>query len=500
MPGEDKTKELKTNELHEIIKKSASEEIISSGTEKSGEELLKAINKGVRKGELSILQARIAKEVPKALMQSGKALGKFFKITTLIDICSHKEDLRQKIITDTPRLAPGGWGILGEVWNYKADEYIKNIDKQAILNYFEARKAEIRELRQYIDDLPLIRLENQYKQLLEKIDNLVKAGPGHGAEIDKAFEQLEELDKQIEGLKKQSKSGSGGGGGSPTGGAAPITDDQRYEQLKNDSSLQKGHYDPSMMTESQHSEYLKNEFKNSSTTDDQLFERLKDQFEKGEGLDSLITRREEKVTAEIFQGDTFYDPVTEQVTPNVTQRVLNKNGIPMSDKINTPSETSLPGVASQPFNREKPFSTPNASTIKNTLYGGVKLGYSYAKGFLRDRSRELMFGKKLSKIMGKADAYRNYANMAKGLAKTFAKSQWKAASTAVKAFANAAWQSVANTVVGQAIGSAVAWAGAQLAAMWGALTALPFIGGAIAAVGAAVSWAIGLAISFLFPW
>ena len=95
----DENKKIKTNELREIIKKSATEEIISSGTEKSGEDLLKFINRGIRLDEISVQSARIAKETSKALMQGGRLLGGIFKVNTLKDILSNKnESTLQKIL------------------------------------------------------------------------------------------------------------------------------------------------------------------------------------------------------------------------------------------------------------------------------------------------------------------------------------------------------------------------------------------------------------------
>lgn len=198
--------------------------------------------------------------------------------------------------------------------------------------------------------------------------------------------------------------------------------------------------------------------------------------------------------------DSFYDPVTGKVNTDPTQRVLGKNGIPAPDDTTAPSTDPLPGVASQPHGREKPPSTPNSQSIKDTLYGSVKQAAASAIGVGVGLLKNKLYGRDMKKVDKALQKAKQYYDLTKAVMKTFAKNTWNAASKAVQAFANAAWQSIANTVIGQAIGSAVAWAGAQLAAMWGALTALPFIGGAIAAVGAAVSWAVGIAISFLLPW
>lgn len=202
--------------------------------------------------------------------------------------------------------------------------------------------------------------------------------------------------------------------------------------------------------------------------------------------------------------NNFYDPVTEQGTPSVIERVLKKNGTPTGGAV--PIENALPGASAQPFGREELFSTPNAKVIKNFLYSGVKGGVNYAMGYLLGRARELVLGKKLirkisnikSKIkdtlLGKKlskinDEINKYAN----LAKTFARPLWNAGANMIKSIAGVAWQSIAQSMVGQAIGSA-------LTAVWGALTSIPIIGTAIASVGAAVSWAVGIAIGFLFAW
>ena len=294
--------------------------------------------------------------------------------------------------------------------------------------------------------------------------------------------------------------GGGGGGSSLTGGAASL--DQYFDQLKHDPSVTGMHYDPSKMTEGQQSEYLKNYFRDSSTTEGQQFENLKDVFGSKSTFQMGVEHNEflggyGAGDNLLSTGKSFYDPITEQINLDPTQRVLFESVNTTEQKLGFASQ---PPVASRPFNRELSFTTPNLESLKKVLYGGVKFGVEYAKGYLRDRSRDLIFGKKLSRMMGKADSIRSYASLFKGLAKTFAKSTWNAASKAVQAFANAAWQSIAQTAVGQAIGGFVSMVGAQLAAMWGALTALPFIGGAIAAVGAAVSWLAGAALAFLFPW
>lgn len=75
--------------------------------------------------------------------------------------------------------------------------------------------------------------------------------------------------------------GSGGGGGAaqvdPNADAPSMTEDQYYEQLRNDPSVTDMEYDPSQMTEDQQAEYLKNEFDDPSMTEDQQLEYLREQ-------------------------------------------------------------------------------------------------------------------------------------------------------------------------------------------------------------------------------
>ncbi|OGI02911.1 MAG: hypothetical protein A2Y25_09870 [Candidatus Melainabacteria bacterium GWF2_37_15] len=292
-----------------------------------------------------------------------------------------------------------------------------------------------------------------------------------------------------------------------------MTESQQSEYLKHDPQATRMNYDPSMMTEGQQAQYLKDHFNDPNMTEDEQFEKLKKVFgtinegrQTREALENFITRREGKVTGEIISNAaSFYNPTVQEFIekwPNVKgviasyeQRIWGKK-----DDGLMPKQQGITGIASQPFNRQQSFSTPNAKAIDKVLYGSVRLAEDYAIGYARGTVKDKLYGKDLKKLDGKYQKYKGYYDAGTTAMKTLAPNKWKAASTAVRTFANAAWQSIAKTAFGQAIGSAVTWAGAQLAAMWGAITSIPVIGGAIAAAGAAVSWAVGVAIGFLFAW
>ncbi|MFA6946853.1 MAG: hypothetical protein WC220_13235 [Pedobacter sp.] len=296
--------------------------------------------------------------------------------------------------------------------------------------------------------------------------------------------------------------GQGGGGGLPHE-VHPNSETPSMAEDRLKHNPPQTHDNPS--NESQHEAYLKEHFKNSSMTEDQYFETLRTIYENRGTLESLgkgaLTTAKGawdsmfyKPSGTILQGkvEEFYDPIVKDFQENwpnnvkgtvasYEQAIWGKKG----DEL-MPVQPGITGIASQPFGRTKPFSTPNAEAIKNTLYSGIKLGTQYMTGYLVDRYKDKILGKKLSKAVDKFNQYAGYV-------KTFAPNVWEAASGAVKAFASAAWQPIAQTAFGQAIAGAAT-------AMWGAITAIgSAIATAVTTVAASViGWAIS-ALAFL-PW
>lgn len=282
----------------------------------------------------------------------------------------------------------------------------------------------------------------------------------------------------------------GGGGGLSTGGASSLNGDQYYDQLKHDTSVTGMHHDPSHMTE------------------DQYFEMLRLMFKAGEAINYLP--HTENVTGTIIKphyqdtttGNTtsiksknFYNPTVQDYIenfPNVNGAIASYEQYiwgKKDDNLYNPTP-----AASQPFNRVTPYSTPNSQAISKVLYGSVELGAQYAKGYLQDRARDLVFGKKASKELKKIG---NYYSLPSQL-KTFAKNLWQPISkTALGTAMSNAW-----APIGSALSSAAGWVTAQAGIAWGAITSLPVIGAAIAAVGSAVATAVGWALTALafFAW
>ncbi|HSA05749.1 MAG TPA: D-Ala-D-Ala carboxypeptidase family metallohydrolase [Candidatus Gastranaerophilales bacterium] len=180
--------------------------------------------------------------------------------------------------------------------------------------------------------------------------------------------------------------GSGGGGSSVTGGAAPAQSTHPNAETPSLAEDRVKHNPPpthnNPSNESQHEQYVKEQFKGSSTRDDQLEEILKvsiqnrEQIGKaaetlGKGLSNLAGKAKDawggmfhKPSGTLLKGSAevkdFYHPATEQVNYNVTARVMNQEGKPVGlEGVLDLSGTSHPPATSKPFAREKPFSTPN---------------------------------------------------------------------------------------------------------------------------------------------
>lgn len=200
----------------------------------------------------------------------------------------------------------------------------------------------------------------------------------------------------------------------------------------------------------------------------------------------------------VLDGVSFYDHP--EINTDPTQRIQNSGGIAtgetagISDSENVTSNLEMPAASDPASKMNTKLKTPNMESIKNALYGQAK---KYATSYLRNRGRELVFGKKLTKKLQKVDKARGYYNTTKALAKRYASNHWNAASNAIKSAANAVWNSVAQTTFGHALSSAAAWVGTQLTALWGGLTGLPVIGAAIAAIGSAVATVAGWALTAL---
>lgn len=115
----DNTNNSQNNNIIDSIKQNA----IIEGLDKTADTFYASITKSYTKGEITAIEANTAKYVPKKLWNLSGFLNKFCWGATLVDILkNNKEPLGQKIITDGPRLSPGWFGFLGEVWNSLLDK------------------------------------------------------------------------------------------------------------------------------------------------------------------------------------------------------------------------------------------------------------------------------------------------------------------------------------------------------------------------------------------
>lgn len=205
----------------------------------------------------------------------------------------------------------------------------------------------------------------------------------------------------------------------------------------------------------------------------------------------------------------FYDPRTEQVNYDVTQRVLSKDGNVTSSPTfeGSVTQTDL-AASSDPASLNKFFKTPNMESITNVLYSGVQLGAGFLRSYLTSRADELLFGKEGAKKVSKIREFKGYYDTAKAIVEKWGaiKEGAKVAWSAVKAVAQTAWHAISSFAVqaAQWVGTAISSAASTIAgAVAGAITtAATAIAGAAAAVGSAIASGIGWVIVALtaFPW
>lgn len=199
-----------------------------------------------------------------------------------------------------------------------------------------------------------------------------------------------------------------------------------------------------------------------------------------------------------LSGESFYDPRTEQVNYDVTQRIYNKNGTVSSPtKLEGQVANNNLAAASDPASMNKLYKTPNAAAIENTLYKVKTIGSNYLKGYLVGRSMELVLGKKTA---AKVNKYVGYYNTASFVASKVAETAWTAAQKAVVNVAKQAWGSVVNSAFGQAIKGA--WSTAATAITNSAFGQA--VSGVISNIAAtAFGHALGVAAGFIsaaLPW
>jgi len=320
---------------------------------------------------------------------------------------------------------------------------------------------------------------NDLKELYDLRNKLSKTN--NPKEINKINEQIKNIENKIkEDLKNNQnkmhslkKSGQGGGGGLPHEAHSNAeTPSMAEDRLKHNPPGT--HDNPS--NESQHEQYVRERFGQPPAQDDLREEELKNKYLGISGYVDLSMEllREKDVSGVIIPkgqaGDIFYDSVTTQVNYDPTKRVVLSDGstlrygVPVSG--NDVGGTSKTPITSQPYNREDPYSTPNSQSIKQTLYSGVKnAGAGYLKGYLVNRSMELVLGKKLS---GKVSKYAGYYSNVSTVARTVAPAAWQAAKTAVL-------NSLAKTAIGKAVQGAVS--GLLSSALGSAVAAIvPWIG------------------------
>jgi len=222
----------------------------------------------------------------------------------------------------------------------------------------------------------------------------------------------------------------------------------------------------------------------------QISEHLKELLKNGKGLADLIPDTSSRVVLNgkavindylrgqssgggLLSGEDFYHPATKMVNYDPTQRFL------IGSVTKNQDAASLPPVASLPFGREEPFTTPNLTTIQQVLNRGYDYGVQNIKGYLRNRAGELIFGKKFYSIIRKVNSIRNYASMAMSLAKIYAKSSWNASAALVQALASPEWQSAAKSILGDKVGGYVAKVGEFAGNIYKTVTSIPVIGNVI---------------------
>jgi len=200
-----------------------------------------------------------------------------------------------------------------------------------------------------------------------------------------------------------------------------------------------------------------------------------------------------------------YDPVTNQVNYDPTQRVMQSNGtIITGDNSQSPiaadgsniqssigdADSSQTPISAQPYNQNAPVSTPNSQMIQQTLYSGVQLGAEYLGNYLFNRFLgNTKFGKTWNTIKG-------YVNLANTAMNVLTSNAWSAVSSAI--LDGASW--VAGEVVAgaAAIGSAIATAASAVASA--AVAAAAAIAAGATAAASSVTAAIGAVIAFLCSW
>lgn len=109
--------------------------------------------------------------------------------------------------------------------------------------------------------------------------------------------------------------------------------------------------------------------------------------------DSAADIAEQKLSAE-----SFYDPRTEQVNYDVTQRVLSKDGT-LASATNIEggvAETDL-AASSDPASTNMYFQTPNGEIVQKVLYSSINIGAQFLAGYLVSRMDQLLFGKEGAK-------------------------------------------------------------------------------------------------------